>query len=130
FAAKTLLFDGSGAEPPRVAVINHDDAYGRQLASFCRGRRSEVVTYGLSRADYTAARIEITPRGTRFELNTPHGSVPLNSSLIGRVNVYNILAASAAASARGCSLETIAAGVARLKAVPGRFETVDCGQPF
>jgi UDP-N-acetylmuramoyl-L-alanyl-D-glutamate--2,6-diaminopimelate ligase len=44
--------------------------------------------------------------------------------------VQNILAASAAAHARGCSLEQIWDGVARLKRVPGRFERVDCGQPF
>jgi len=46
------------------------------------------------------------------------------------VNVYNILAASAAAYARGCTGEDIEAGVRNLVRVPGRFERVDCGQPF
>jgi UDP-N-acetylmuramoyl-L-alanyl-D-glutamate--2,6-diaminopimelate ligase len=46
------------------------------------------------------------------------------------VNVYNLLAASAAAWARGCSLEQIAEAVSRFQQVPGRFERVDCGQPF
>jgi UDP-N-acetylmuramoyl-L-alanyl-D-glutamate--2,6-diaminopimelate ligase len=130
FAAKQVLFAGSGANPPRVAVLNGDDAYGRQLVAFCRDRSSEVITYGLSKGDYHASKIDITAKGTRFELNSPQGSPSLQSPLIGRVNVYNILAAAAAASARGCSLDSIVAGVAALKAVPGRFEKIDCGQPF
>jgi UDP-N-acetylmuramoyl-L-alanyl-D-glutamate--2,6-diaminopimelate ligase len=130
FAAKRILFEGSGSQPPRVAVLNADDEYAMKLAEFSRSRGSQVFTYGWSRADFHAAKVEITPRGTRFQLNTPEGSVAISSSLIGRVNVYNILAASAAGVARGCSLESIAAGVASLKAVPGRFERVDCGQPF
>ncbi len=44
--------------------------------------------------------------------------------------MYNVLAASAAAYARGCSAHEIAAGIAKLKTVPGRFETVYMGQPF
>ena len=130
FAAKRLLFEGSGAPPPRVAVVNADDLYGLQLAAFCRGRSAGVVTYGLSKADYSASKVEITSKGTRFELNAPLGSVALCSPLIGRVNVYNILAAAAAGCARGCSLEEVAAGIGALKAVPGRFEKVDRGQPF
>jgi UDP-N-acetylmuramoyl-L-alanyl-D-glutamate--2,6-diaminopimelate ligase len=129
FSAKKILFIGDGAAPPRVAVLNADDSYGVELAGFCRGQ-SQVLTYGLSKGDFHASRVEITPRGTRFELNTPSGTVPISSPLIGRVNVYNILAASAAAFARGCSLQTIAEGVAALRRVPGRFERVDCAQPF
>jgi len=50
--------------------------------------------------------------------------------LIGKVNVYNILAAAAAANARECSDAAITRGVEDLDRVPGRFEPVDCGQPF
>jgi UDP-N-acetylmuramoyl-L-alanyl-D-glutamate--2,6-diaminopimelate ligase len=46
------------------------------------------------------------------------------------VNVYNVLAASAAGYARDCSAEAIAKGIFDLASVPGRFERVDCGQPF
>jgi UDP-N-acetylmuramoyl-L-alanyl-D-glutamate--2,6-diaminopimelate ligase len=52
------------------------------------------------------------------------------SPLVGRVNVYNILAAAAAAQARGVPPEAIQKGVASLRSVPGRFQRVDCGQPF
>jgi UDP-N-acetylmuramoyl-L-alanyl-D-glutamate--2,6-diaminopimelate ligase len=130
FAAKRILFDGSGEKVPRVAVLNADDEYGLQLVKYCKGRGTEVITYGMSKADFHTAKLEITPQGTRFYLITPEGSISASSPLIGRVNVYNILAASAAAYARGCRGEAIATGVDNLSRVPGRFERVDCGQPF
>jgi UDP-N-acetylmuramoyl-L-alanyl-D-glutamate--2,6-diaminopimelate ligase len=130
FEAKKILFAGSGSPPPRVAVLNADDEHAMKLAEFSRSQGSEVFTYGWSKGDFHAAKVEIAPRGTRFQLNSPRGSVAISSPLIGRVNVYNIVAAGAAAVARGCSLQSVADGVAALKAVPGRFERVDCGQPF
>lgn len=130
FASKKILFAGSGSPPPRVAILNADDEYALKLGDFSKTQGSEVFTYGWSKADFHATKVEITPRGTRFQLNSPKGTIAISSPLIGRVNVYNILAAAAAGVARGCSLESVAAGVAALKAVPGRFEGVDCGQPF
>jgi UDP-N-acetylmuramoyl-L-alanyl-D-glutamate--2,6-diaminopimelate ligase len=61
---------------------------------------------------------------------TPAGKIAVFSALIGRVNVYNILAAAGAGYARGCSTASIAAGIDKLACVPGRFERVECGQPF
>lgn len=130
FAAKKILFAGSGSAAPRIAVLNADDAYAMNLAEYCRSQRSEVYTYGWSKADFRTGNVEISARGTRFELHSPQGRMEIISPLIGRVNVYNILAASAAAVARGCSPESVVKGVASLEAVPGRFERVDCGQPF
>ena len=129
FVAKRMLFEGVGTDPPRVAVLNVDDEYGRELVKFSK-KRSRVVTYGLTQGDFHAENAEIGPRGTRFDLVTPDRSVPLWSPLIGKVNVYNILAASAAAYARGVTLDEITRGVAALERVPGRFERVDAGQPF
>ena len=129
FAAKRILFEGCGAEPPRVAVLNGDDEYGRKLAEFSKAR-SQVLVYGLEGGDFQAKNADITPGGTRFDMVTPERVVPMWSPLIGRVNVYNILAASAAAYARGISLEKIAEGVTKCTRVPGRFETVNAGQGF
>lgn len=130
FAAKRVLFEGCGTDPPRVAVTNLDDEYGAKLADFSRKRSSAVLRYGWDRGDFHAAHVDITPRGTRFDLVTPRETVPLFSPLIGRVNVYNILAAAAAAYARNCDASAIARGVEQLTHVPGRFQRVDCGQPF
>lgn len=128
FAAKRVLFEGCGTEPPRVSVINKDDDYGRRLA---RDNRSpHLLTYGMAQGDFFSGPVEFTARGMQFAMFTPGGTAPITTSLIGRVNVCNILAASAAAHARGCSLEEIAHGVADLQRVPGRFEQVPGPQPF
>ena len=130
FAAKRILFEGCGTDPPRVAVLDIEDEYGQKLAQISKKRGSEVLTYGLKSGDLHADKIEISPRGTRFDLVSPEEIVPVFSPLIGKVNVYNILAASGAAYARNCKLDAIAEGIASLARVPGRFERVDCKQPF
>lgn len=130
FAAKRVLFEPSAVPAPRCAVVNADDEAGVRLAKFSQGQRSEVITYGLAHADFHAAKLHISAQGTRFHIVTPDDTIPVHSPLIGRVNVYNILAASAAAYARGCSSDAIAEGVRALARVPGRFERVDCGQAF
>jgi UDP-N-acetylmuramoyl-L-alanyl-D-glutamate--2,6-diaminopimelate ligase len=130
FASKQVLFEGCGTDPPRVAVLNAEDDQVLKLAKLSKRLSSEVLTYGITRGDLHAEKIDITPRGTRFDLVTPEAVVPIFSPLIGRVNVYNILAASGAAYARSCKPDAIARGIANLARVPGRFERVDCKQPF
>lgn len=130
FASKRVLFEGCGTEPPRVAVLNIDDEYGRTLVEFCRKKGSQVFTYGLTSGDFHPEKLDMSPGGNRFDLVTPEGNVAMFSPLIGKVNVYNVLAASAAAFARGCTLDEIHNGIAAMARVPGRFETVDEGQPF
>ena len=130
FAAKRVLFEGCGTDPPRMAVLNVDDDHGARLVGFSRLKGSHVLSYGIGRADFHPERLEMTHTGNRFDLVTPAGKVPLFSPLIGKVNVYNVLAACAAASARDVSLDEIAAGIEKMSRVPGRFERVDGGQPF
>ena len=128
FASKVILFEGSGTEPPRVAAINVEDEYGKQVIRLCK--HSEVVTYGVDSGDFHAKQLRIEPNGTRFDLVTPEGEIPIWSPLLGRVNVYNLLAASAAASVRGVEGRAIADAVFQMDRVAGRFERVGAGQPF
>ncbi len=132
FAAKRVLFEGCGTDAPRAVVTNLDDEYGSKLVGFSRKRSSVVLSYGWERGDFHAENVDINPRGTRFDMAMPQQNVkiPVFSPLIGRVNVYNILAAAAACYSRGCEAKAIARGVESLTHVPGRFERVDCGQPF
>src|SRR5438309_4692133 len=130
FAAKRALFEGVGTDPPRAAVTNLGDEYGAKLAEFSRKRSAVLLTYGWTRGDFHAEKVDIAPRGTRFDLVTPEGKIAIFSPLIGRVNVYNILSAAGACYARGCKAQAIASGVAALTHVPGRFQRVDCRQPF
>ena len=123
FAAKLRLFETVGAVPPRVAVLNIDDEYGRRIAD--AAGRSQVVTYGMGKdAAFRAEYVRMKAGETRFTMFTPVGVAEMRSSLTGRVNVYNLLAASAAAFARGLTLDEIVAGAAKGPQVPGRFQVV------
>ena len=130
FAAKRKLFDGSQAAAPRVAVLNAEDDTESVLAATAHVACSEICTYGIARGDFHARDIAMRPNGMSFTLVSPHGEAAIDVALTGRVNVLNLLAASAAAMARGLSLAQIAEAAPRLHAVPGRFEAVDAGQPF
>jgi UDP-N-acetylmuramoyl-L-alanyl-D-glutamate--2,6-diaminopimelate ligase len=128
FAAKRLLFEGAGAPPPAFAVINHDDSYGRLLEVL---QGAEITTYGIDGgAAVSACDIRSGFDGLHFDIVTAKGRFPIVSPLQGRMNVYNILAAWCAARTYGLDPEVIARGIAACRAVPGRFERVDEGQPF
>ena len=127
FAAKRRLFAGTGTPPPVIGVINRDDESGRQLS----GLASRTLTYGLETgADITTRKPALSLSGIEFTAETPVGKIEIRSKLVGRPNVYNILAATGAGVGLGLSREVIASGVAQLAAVPGRFERIDAGQPF
>ena len=130
FRAKQLLFEGCGADPPRAAVLNTDDEHGRELLKLATRKSSVVLSYGLKEGDFHAESLEITARGSRFQMATPAGNLPIWSPMIGKVNVYNVLAAAAAGYARDCSSDAIGKGIFNCASVPGRFQRVDCGQPF
>ncbi len=130
FSAKRTLFAGCGTEPPRIAVLNIDDEYGRELVGFCKKQKTQVLTYGMDSGDFHAKNVELMLTGTRLDMVTPERNLPIFSPLAGRVNVYNMLAASAVAYARNCKPHDMASGIANLQRVPGRFETVNMGQPF
>jgi UDP-N-acetylmuramoyl-L-alanyl-D-glutamate--2,6-diaminopimelate ligase len=129
FAAKMLLFNGSnGAAPPRTAVVNADDEYGRKIRA---GRQSQMLLYGMGNdANVRARNVVTTIRGVEFEVQFGKTRFPVESLLLGRINVYNILAACCVGLSYQLPLETITEGIRNCTGVPGRFERVDCGQPF
>ena len=127
FTAKRRLFEGTGAGAPEVAVLNKDDEFGKRLA----GLAKKTVTYGLeSHADITTQKFQLTFDGLTFVAHTPNGKVHVMSRLVGRINVYNLLAAIGAAQALGLSNEVIENGIGNLESVSGRFQRIDLGQPF
>ena len=129
FASKSILFQGSGTEPPRVAVINVGDDYGKRLVELCE-KRSEVITFGMANGDFHAKDLKVEGSGTRFTLITPGGEHAIWTPLLGRVNVFNVAAACAAAYARNVEWQSMIDAISQLKRVPGRFARVDAGQPF
>jgi UDP-N-acetylmuramoyl-L-alanyl-D-glutamate--2,6-diaminopimelate ligase len=130
FAAKRLLFDGTVYPAPRVAVINAHDPNAEELAAAARNAGAEIRTYGIGMGDWRAAKYTLTPAGALLNLETPAGNAEVVSHLAGEVNILNLMAALAAAHARGVPFAELIASVPNLKPVPGRFQSVDAGQPF
>ena len=129
FAAKKILFEGSGTEPPPFAVINADHEYGQKLAQYAKSR-SQIFSYGIDAGEFRPQNLEIGNQGSRFDVDTAAGKLAIWTPLIGRVNVYNALAAITAGLARAFSGKAIVDGIAALDHVPGRFQRIDEGQPF
>ena len=128
FAAKQRLFRGAGAPPPPYAILNRDDARLREMAV---PEGTEVLWYGLGTdAGVRATHISSSFQGLKFEVRWRKVRFPVESRMIGKINVYNILAACAAGFSHGLEGSVIARGIADCTAVPGRFERVDEGQPF
>ena len=125
FGAKRRLF--TDAAPQRL-VVNIDDPYGLRLA----GALAEPITFALEdpSAAYRAVDVHTDLQGSRFTVRTANEDIRLTSPLRGRFNVYNVLGALATARALGVSVETCAEAIRTAGQVPGRFQTVDAGQPF
>ncbi|MCK4410291.1 MAG: UDP-N-acetylmuramyl-tripeptide synthetase, partial [Candidatus Eisenbacteria sp.] len=122
---------GAGGKRGATAIVNTDDEYGTELASYVKSTGNlRLVTYGRSDADVSVLEASGTPAGTRATFDTPAGSFSADLKLISEFNVMNALAATAIACSQGVPLETIGAGLARVENVEGRLETVDAGQDF
>src|SRR5450755_1178884 len=129
FLSKTILFKGLGVEPPRFVVINIEDEYGQRLLPLCK-KHHEVITYCIERGDFHAKDLKVSGNGVGFQLVTPQGEIPIWSALLGRVNVYNLVAAAAAAYARDVEPNAISEAADQIAHIAGRFERLDLGQPF
>jgi UDP-N-acetylmuramoyl-L-alanyl-D-glutamate--2,6-diaminopimelate ligase len=122
FAAKRGLFEHSGR-----SLINADDPFGRRLLEGNPAARSFAIDHA---ADYRAEAVELGTLGTRFNLHAPQGTWPLESPLLGRFNVHNLVAALGAIAEAGFSLADVFPAIPNLTGAPGRLERVDLGQPF
>ena len=128
FAAKRLLFQPEGAPPPRYAVINQDDSYGREISTAVG---TQLIRYGFDEgANLRASALEMKFAGLRLTVEHQKEKVRLSSPLVGKINAYNILAACGAALSYGFDWKTISEAIAGCRRVPGRFDSIDQGQPF
>jgi UDP-N-acetylmuramoyl-L-alanyl-D-glutamate--2,6-diaminopimelate ligase len=124
FLSKRRLFAELG---PEASVVNVDDAYGRRLAE-----EFECLTFSAegAAADFSARDVSFDASGASFTAIGPAGETALRTLMPGHFNVANALAAFAAAIALEVDPDEAAAGLARARRVPGRFEPVDEGQGF
>lgn len=120
-AAKRRLFEH--LKPDGHAVVNADDEYGRILAETIPNR--SVLTYGMDHpATVSVQQIVCSWQGIRLVAETPWGTVPMMTRLLGRHNVWNIAAASTALLAMGVPVASLREGLAAIEQVPGRMERV------
>lgn len=130
FEVKSRLFTGATGAAPRAAAVNLDDPYGRRLAGMVPAT-VKLVTFGEAPdAMVRAEAVDLGFKGTRLRLVWPGGSADLESPLIGRYNVSNLLAAFAACHALGRDLGVVAARLRSFPGVPGRMERIEEGQPY
>ncbi|QXE89520.1 UDP-N-acetylmuramoyl-L-alanyl-D-glutamate--2,6-diaminopimelate ligase [Geomonas subterranea] len=109
-------------KPLRRAVVNLDDPYGARIAA---ESAAPVLTYAVDGpADLSVAEVNFSVHGIRCRLNSPVGEININSDLLGRFNLYNIMGAVGAGLALGVPREAIEAGIEGHKKVPGRLERV------
>ncbi len=116
--AKTELFSMEGL---KYAVINYDDAFGRNLLAGI-GARIKTLSYGIEGGDIRAREVRVLPSGLSLRISTPYGETELNSPLIGRFNVYNLLAVLATLLVLGVKLDEAAARLSKAQAPAGRVE--------
>ncbi|MBT3294214.1 MAG: UDP-N-acetylmuramoyl-L-alanyl-D-glutamate--2,6-diaminopimelate ligase [Verrucomicrobia bacterium] len=131
FSAKAELFRqlGRGAKQA-YAVINADDPFGRRLAQPHR-LAANVITFGTGRGvDVRAAAVMLDARGSRVTMESPWGRHEVETPLMGRFNVSNVLAAMAVAGALGLDMDAAVAAVANASGAPGRLEEVPTGRGF
>lgn len=130
--AKIKLFSILGKdarkEREKLAVLNLDDPSTEKII---QSTEAKIITYGIEKkADVVAKNIKLNLEKTTFTLLSPRGEVKISLPLIGKYNVYNALAASTVALGQGISLDIIKSGLEKVPSIPGRFEKIDCGQPF
>ncbi len=121
--AKLILFRDYPAMSAKrfVAAVNADDASADAVKAATKG---DVITFGIDKpADLTASNVEVTDRSVRFDMAYSGAVVPIRLDIGGFFNVYNALAAAAAAIGLGLDVETIVEGLASAQSVPGRFES-------
>src|SRR5688572_5839947 len=127
FEAKRRLFD-TLMLPDGRAILNAEDDRTPALAA---ASRAPVWTYALDRpADFQAEDISLSLEATRFRLRSPQGTFPVETPLLGRFNVQNLLAAFAASMALDLDPADVLKGLTSIAGVPGRLERVHAGQPF
>jgi len=123
FLAKAKLFralPSSGA-----AIINNDDKYSRLLKQIIRCR---LISYGIKNKSTVMAKdIDSGIKGAEFTLIAPGINTRIKTRLIGRYNIYNILAAVSWGISENLRLKDIKSAIEKFKNVPGRLEKLNCG---
>jgi len=128
FEAKSRLFTDylvDSGKPHKAAVIYGDDPHGPELIGRARAAGLQVWSYGETLdCDIHPLDVQKNVAGLRGRIQARESIVEFSSSLIGTANLQNIMGAVGVGLALGLDATTVAQGVVRLNAVPGRLERV------
>jgi UDP-N-acetylmuramoyl-L-alanyl-D-glutamate--2,6-diaminopimelate ligase len=124
-----MLATSSDKGVQKTAILNGDDSHWRYLADRAEG--AKIVTYGIEAlCDVQGAVLSSDASGSRMQITASGQSVEFTLPLVGRFNVHNALAAAAAGLAAGATLQHARDALSQARAVRGRMERVESGQPF
>ncbi|MGE5582391.1 MAG: UDP-N-acetylmuramoyl-L-alanyl-D-glutamate--2,6-diaminopimelate ligase [Bacillota bacterium] len=128
--SKLLLFEGLKAEPGgnKYAVANIDDPSFARIMEICQ---VPVYSYGFLKSANT--RIKGVQRGgftSTLHISLFGGEFKVETRLPGGFNIYNILAAVTTGFQEGIQPDQLKQGIATFPGVPGRYQEINCGQPF
>ena len=129
---KGLLFQrlNHSARKPQISknmVLNKDDANFVYFDQFLADRK---YTYGINGGTCYATDLQLKPSGSSFILHVPNHQIAIDFKLPGQFNVYNALAAATVGLVNNINVTTIKAALEKAASIPGRFETIECGQKF
>ncbi len=129
YAATKLRLFTEHLKPNGIAVLNLDDAWAKRWCLDLAPRH--ILTYGFEGlAEVRPLSRDLRPDGITATLTTPQGELKVESTLVGRHNLYNLMAAISACLALGIPVSAIEEGVHQPTYVPGRLEPIQQGQPF
>ena len=117
--AKQKLFDLDGLN---AAVLNADDVFGQAVASSLSKQGKAFLTYGLQHGDVRGSQLQLNDAGISMTVTTPSGDALLAAPVLGRFNVYNVLAVLAILLALEFSLNDAIAAIGQIKPVAGRMQ--------
>ena len=111
-----------------VAIFNYDNEHIKKLAD---KTFKEKILYGLDdieNLDIYADDIVVSELGSTFTLRDKEGnSIQCTTKLLGKHNIYNILAGACVGKALGLSFEEISRGISKIEPVPHRLNIIDSG---
>jgi UDP-N-acetylmuramoyl-L-alanyl-D-glutamate--2,6-diaminopimelate ligase len=124
---KSMLFESLDWARAK-AVINRDDPSGRHMMEVSK---APVVSYGFDRESSVWANgFSLTANESHFTVHSPDYEFAVDFKLLGRFNVYNALASVGVGYAFNIDPPAMKEGLEHLDVIEGRFERIDCGQPF
>ena len=126
FEAKRMLWDK--LEDDGISIVNIDDDYGKRLIGYTKAR---TVTYAIDNdADYKAENIILRPDSSSFDLVHEGKTYHIDTNMIAKFNVYNLLAIIACLNENGYKIEEIIPYLNEVELCDGRVEVVKAGQDF